>query len=255
MIDLLDLFRQNPWILVALLLGAAIWIASVWIVVRSRKFRRKWLWALLSLLSFSYGWSPQPGEFISIGFPLGAAYIIWFWRFGKPPSPEQIERARERLAAAPQPIAPAGRVRLLQASYIVAAIATLVVGWLAVSGLLMNLMLNQMKADGGSPPPEFQSFFSSIRYAQGLLCVALAGLFAWLSTRPYWWGKLLCLWAALAWSGFGLIELLFAGFSATLGWILAAAAAMVLATIVLQIADPRFGGSYLRVSPNTGTIP
>ena len=50
--------------------GFALWIAAISLVVRSAKLRRKWLWALLSLLSFSFGWSPQPGVMLSIGLAM-----------------------------------------------------------------------------------------------------------------------------------------------------------------------------------------
>jgi hypothetical protein len=53
---LIDVLQRNPWIWVIGVAGFALWIAAISLVVRSAKFRRKWLWALLSLLSFSFGW-------------------------------------------------------------------------------------------------------------------------------------------------------------------------------------------------------
>ncbi len=248
--ELIELLERNPWIWLVGIAGLGVWVAAITLVVRSSKFRRKWLWALLSLLSFAYGWSPQAGVMVSVGIPIGAAYIVWFWRFGRPPSPEDIKRDAARRSAQPVPIVSLAKVRLLRVSYLVATAATLLVGWLAVSGLLGDLMLGQMKSEAGGVPPDFRQFFDGIQLAQGVLMVALAGLFVFLSCRPYWWGKLLCLWATLGWGMFGLFLSAFGGgFKPTLGWVLVAAFGMFAATVVLQLVDPRFGGSYLRSRP------
>lgn len=243
----IELLERNPWIWIVGIIGLVIWVTAITLVIRSSKFRRKWLWALLTLFSFTYGWSPQPGVMVSVGLPIGAAYILWFWRFGRSPSPEDIERDAARRSARPAPIASPPKVGLLRSSYMVATAATLLVGWLGVSGLLGDLMLDLMKSEAGGVPPDFRQFFDGIRFAQGGLMVALAGLFVFLSFRPYWWGKLLCLWAALSWGMFGLILSAFGGgFKPTLDWVLVAAFGMFAATVVLQVVDPRFGGSYLR---------
>lgn len=196
---LLELLGRNPWIWTGWIIGLAIWIPAITLVIRSSKFRRKWLWALLCLFSFTYGWSPQPGMMVGVGLPIGAAYVLWFWRFGRAPAPEDIEKDAARRAAQPAPIASPLKLGLLRASYMVAAAATLLTGWLAVSGQLGDLMLGLIKSETGGVPPDFQQFLYGLRFAQGGFTVALAGLFVFLSFRPYWWGKLLCLSAALSW--------------------------------------------------------
>jgi hypothetical protein len=245
--QLIELLERNPWIWIVGIIGLGIWVTAITLVVRSPKFRRKWLWALLSLFSFTYGWSPQPGVMLNVGLPLGAAYILWFWRFGRSPLPEDIEKDIARRSARPAPIAAPSKVGLLRASYMVAAAATLLIGWLGVSGQLGELMLGLMKSADGGVPADFRQFFDGIRFAQGGFMMALAGLFLFLSFRPYWWGKVLCLWAAVSWGGFGLILSAFSGgVKPTLDWVLVAAFGMLAATVVLQVVDPRFGGSYLR---------
>jgi hypothetical protein len=82
--------QNNPWILAVVGFGLAAWIGALVAIVRATKFRRKWLWALLTLLSFSWSWEVGPGETLSVGFPLGALYVLWFWRFG--PSPPGTSR-------------------------------------------------------------------------------------------------------------------------------------------------------------------
>lgn len=244
---LLELLGRNPWIWTGWIIGLAIWIPAITLVIRSSKFRRKWLWALLCLFSFTYGWSPQPGMMVGVGLPIGAAYVLWFWRFGRAPAPEDIEKDAARRAAQPAPIASPLKLGLLRASYMVAAAATLLTGWLAVSGQLGDLMLGLIKSETGGVPPDFQQFLYGLRFAQGGFTVALAGLFVFLSFRPYWWGKLLCLSAALSWGLFGVVLSAFGGgFEPTLRWVLVAAFGMFAATVVLQALDPRFSGSYLR---------
>lgn len=252
--SLVELLEANPWIWIVGIIGLAIWLTAITLVIRSSKFRRKWLWALLSLFSFSYEWSPQAGMMVSVGLPVGAAYILWFWRFGRSPTPDDIQTDAARRSERPAPIASLFKVSLLRASYLMATAATLLAGWLAVSDRLGDLMLGLMKSGVGGVPPEFQRFFDGIRFAQGCLMVALAGLFVFLSFRPYWWGKLLCLWAAVSWGMFGLILSVFGGgLKPTLDCVLVAAFGMFAATIVLQVVDPRFGGSYLRIAtPDVG---
>jgi len=242
--------ERNPWIWVIGFIGLAIWVAALTLLIRSSKFRRKWLWALLSVFSFSYAWSPQPGMMVSVGLPIGAVYILWFWRFGIPPSQEDLERDAAQRRARPAPVVAPAKVVLLRACYIVATAATLLMGWLAVSGLLGDLMLSMMGSKGGSIPPDFRYFFNAIRVPQGALMVGLAGVCVFLSFRPYWWGKLICFFAAFSWGMFGLALTIFPGaFGPTLGWVLASAVGMFAATVVLQLVDPRFGGSYLRSMP------
>lgn len=244
---------NKPWIWAIGILGFATWTTAITLVIRSSKFLRKWLWGLLSLFSFTYGWSPEPGVMVSVGLPLGAAYIIWFWRFGPSPSPEALEKEATRRSSRPPPVGSPKQINRLRASYLLAAAATLLVAGLAMSGLIGGFMEGLMVAQTGTTPAEMRQFFDAMRLAQGIMLLGLAGLFAFLAIRPYWWGKLLCLWAGLSWGGFGLVGWAFGGeLVPTLGWILGAAFSMITAAVVLQLVDPRFGGSYLRIGPTPG---
>jgi ABC-type Co2+ transport system permease subunit len=73
------------WLIGLAVIGVAIWVAALVLVIRSPKFRRKWLWALLTLVTFSYGRHVVPGVTISAGLPFGALYVLWFWRCGPAP--------------------------------------------------------------------------------------------------------------------------------------------------------------------------
>ncbi len=81
---ILDFVRANPWVLVAVAVGLAVWISAVRVVFKSPKFKRKWLWFFLSVFSFSYDFDISPGVTLWIGVPVGAFYVLWYWRFGKP---------------------------------------------------------------------------------------------------------------------------------------------------------------------------
>ena len=245
---LIDGLQRNPWIWMVGVASFTVSLAAVSLVVRSAKFRRKWLWGLLCLFTVTYGWTPRPGLMITVGLPLGAAYVLWFWRFGRPPSPEALERDAARRRARPAPTASGLAVNLARAAYGLAAASTLLLGWLAASGRIGDLMLNLLATQGGEPPLAFRSALQAIRFFEGGLMAALAGLFLFLAARPYWWGKVLCLWAAVSWGGFGLVGAVFfgAGAQPTLVGVLVAAVGVLTAAVVVQVVDPRFGGSYLR---------
>ena len=138
------------------------------------------------------------------------------------------------------------RLRLLRAAYTVAAAATAVIGWLAISGRLMKLMFDF----GGNPSrasaPMDKTFMTTFNYMNGAGVMAFAGLFLFLSIRPYWWGKLICLWAGLSWLMFAGVGSMMGPFQATVAWVLAAGITMLSAALAIQLTDPRWSGSYLR---------
>jgi hypothetical protein len=76
--------RANPWLLVFAAVALTIWGSAVWAIIKSTKFRRKWLWVLVSLIGIQYGFDISPGTTIWIGVPLGAPFVLWYWQFGKP---------------------------------------------------------------------------------------------------------------------------------------------------------------------------
>jgi hypothetical protein len=81
---ILNFVRANPWILVSVAMWLAVWISAVWVTFKSPKFARKWLWFFVSVFSFSYGFEISHGTTLWVGVPIGALYVLWHWRFGKP---------------------------------------------------------------------------------------------------------------------------------------------------------------------------
>ncbi|MGN6366464.1 hypothetical protein [Asticcacaulis taihuensis] len=243
-----DFLAANPWIVILLAFGFICWIVAVRIIFTSPKFLRKWLWLLLTLLSFSWSWNISPNTFISIGIPVGAFYVLWFWRFGRSPTAEERAKHSLRVRDGTGPKGTLTQIRMLAIAYILASIASIVLGFWCVGGAVGDLMLSVFSRYGQPAPPEFKTFYDMIRIPQALMMVGLCGLFIFLSFRPYWWGKLICAWAALSWLGFSGVMCLLAGYDGRLVWILSAGAMMVLAIILHQVADPRFSGSYLRNS-------
>ena len=94
--EIWDYIRDNPWLWILFALCSAAWVASIVVIFRSPKFLRKWLWFLLSLFSFSYSWSVSDDMTIGVALPIGSLYIIWFWRFGRPPTADEIARREVR---------------------------------------------------------------------------------------------------------------------------------------------------------------
>lgn len=239
----MELFGRYPWLGPAMLLSFAIWIAAVVVVVRTPKFRRKWLWLLLTLFTFQYGWSLEGGTSISVGVPLGSLYILWFWRFGPSPSVALLERDALRRQLTKTVTGTSAQIVRLRVAYGLAGAASLGMVVLAASGAVVGFM-NEMTEDIFATLP-------TARYLpliQAAMLSALTGLFVLLFKRPYWWGKLLCAWAGLAWSGFGFAS------SLLLGAALVPLAALVCGLMLLvaaglhQSADRRFSGSYLKAA-------
>ncbi|MCA3724095.1 MAG: hypothetical protein IM671_08955 [Phenylobacterium sp.] len=239
-----DFLSAHPWLLVANMAGFAVWIAALCVVFQSPKFVRKWLWVLLSLFTFSIGL--RTGNISgSIGVPLGAAYILWFWKFGKAPTPEQLERAAaaKRRRDVGASTASEGRVLVLRGAYLAAALATGVMGWFALSGRLEAMIVSITGADA-STLLGLHAMIMMIIPLFGLL----SGVLVFLSFRPYWWGKLLCAWAGLGWVGFGVIPSMVGAPNSGSEMVGVAGLVMLSAAIIHQVADPRFGGPYLRLS-------
>jgi hypothetical protein len=203
-----QLFADNPWIWAVLAGGLIVWIAALTLVVRSPKFRRKWLWAVLTLLSFSFfSWEIAPGESFGLSLPIGAAYVIGFWLWGPRPTAEalalDVERREAQLPRAQ--IYEGRKLLIVRVAYVVAALAAGVVGWLVASGSLIRAMASL--SDGASRDPYMpQSFVTLAQVAGGLGVIVIVALFLWMAIKPRWWGKLLCVWAGLGWMMFGAVS-------------------------------------------------
>jgi hypothetical protein len=131
-----------------------------------------------------------------------------------------------------------------------AAAATLILGWVVVSGKLFGEMMEFGAGKAHvSPSPEFLQMRDAITYGDGALVVVLFALFMFLVARPYWWGKLVCALLALPWCMFGLMSTLLGAERSTSMYVLSAGVLMLVAGVVAQVADPRFGGTYLRRAP------
>lgn len=231
-----DFLRANPWIWAVMAVGAAVWIASLVVVIRVPKFRRKWLWALLTLCNFSYSWSAGPGLMVSVGIPLGALYVLWFWRFGPSPTAAQLAEDAERRAR-PPPVAAGWRVGLLRLAYLIALAAVALMGAAHLGG-------GVTAPESGDP-----AFDSLIGYVQAATFAAVAGLYILLVARPYPWGKIPCLLTAVAWGGFGLIAGQFEPRQWGDTWVLGAGGLMLAAGLLVQCVDGRWVGTYLRQRP------
>ena len=238
---------QNPWIWVVGLISLAVWIAAISVVIQSPKFRRKWLWGLLTLVSFSYSWSVSPGETFSLGLPFGAAYVLWFWKFGASPSPDDLETdAARRSAADARPVSPF-KLALVRGAYAISAAATAWFGWLIGTGAMVGVIHRLISPEDADGPPVFHALAGAAWYPPAALMLAMAGLLAFLSVRPYWWGKILCVWAGLSWTLFSLSLAAFGGgLDPALTGVLVAGLSLCATAVIHQVADPRFRGSYLR---------
>ena len=242
---LIDFIANNPWFWVVGALGLAVWVGALVVIFRSPKFIRKWLWVLLTFVQFTFSWSASENLTIGIGIPLGALYVLWFWRFGKAPTPEQIAQAEAKAAerrAAPYPHAKSRMaVEFLRVAYLLAAVAAGMVSWMAASGAMFRLIVIP-----GEPDAFPSEMMLPIQVADGVFGVALAGLFVFLSFRPYPWGKVVCALCAVAWTGFVIPISPISGMSGGLALVLGSGLSMAAAAITVQVIDRRFGGPYLR---------
>jgi hypothetical protein len=212
----------------------AVWVSAVVLIFRSAKFRRKWLWLLLSLFTFSFGWSPELGLRLTAALPLGALWVIWFWRFG--PAPVVTTVAPD---SAPQGIRPSGG-RLVRSAYALALLPVLAVAWVAMSGALMEAFLASAGLQGS---PDLRAFMAVAKSAAVVPLGALFVALAYLARRPYWWGKLLLGWAGLSWAGFGAAGLVLGLPIPLVVVVLASGLTMLGVLVVHQIVDPRMSGA------------
>ena len=247
MSDIWAFVAARPWIWLVLAIGLAIWIWAIRTIFTSDKFLRKWLWLLLTFVSFSISWPVGDGATFGIGLPLGAAYVLWFARWGRAPTDE--ERARRAAKTALPMSVSARKVLILRIAYGAFAIAILVQSVWAIAGPFGRMF----ELMGGAPPPGFMETFYVGAALMTSFFLGLCGFLAW---RPYWWGKLLCALAAVSWighaaiSGFVLPDVFGPDFPAAIHAAVVGGAGLVaLATgLAHQWADPRFGGTYLRVA-------
>jgi hypothetical protein len=237
---LIDFWRDHPWLWLVAAVGLAIWIGALWLIFKSPKFIRKWLWVLLSLCTFTFTQRTGPVN-LSLGLPLGSLYILWFWRFGRPPTPEQLEKAAAKRQQDESRGAPNAGILALRGAYVAATLAAAMMGWFMISGGVAHIMATSL---GNSAD---QQAFGQLMIVPNMIMFGLiCGVFAFLCFRPYWWGKLLCLWAGLGWFGFGVFFSIVG--SATAGSVAVAIAGLtMLATAAVhQVVDPRFAGAYPR---------
>jgi hypothetical protein len=244
--DVWDYIRDNPWLWLLFAVGTASWIASIAVIVTSSKFLRKWLWFFLSLFSFSYAWGISDDTTIGISFPIGSLYILWFWRFGRPPTPEEIARHGARRSANTSSLL---MVRFLGAIYLGAAVAFAVIGWLIASGAAVDFITTIHQPTLRSPSRMVLFLPKAVVFGLDALDATFVFLMLFLAYRPYWWGKIICLWAGLAWVGFAVTASYFY-FQTSLVpvAVFICGVFMIAVAVAHQIVDPRFGGSYLRVA-------
>ncbi|MBS0297034.1 MAG: hypothetical protein JSR45_12040 [Proteobacteria bacterium] len=246
--DFSEFFADNPWIWAVLAVSFAVWVSSLILVVRSPKFRRKWQWALLTLLNFSFAWQIGEGTMMSLGLPMGALYVIGFWLWGPRPTAEALAAEAERRAAQPARAEIYGGRRLLvvRVAYLFATAAVLVLSALSASGALLNSFA---ALDGGPSLDTLlpKSFILLLRYGGAAFTLALAALWLWLAVRPQWWGKLLCVWAGLSWTMFGAVFCMIASLVAkpvdpAALVVLGCGLVMLTVAVVHQVVDPRLFG-------------
>lgn len=232
----LSVARAHPWIAVVFAIGLAAWIAALVAVVRSPKFLRKWAWLLCTLLTFNAAF-PVADAQVSISIPVGAVYVLWFWRFGPTPSPDRV--AQRAVQIQPPTQGAGARLLVLRLAYAACALAAIVMT--TTTGPVIDLMTTA--TGGASSPVRLDPTGPMLAYG------ALAAVFAFLAARPYWWGKALTLWAGTAWTGFALLGLFaFFGMNPALFPVFGAGLTMLGAFAAHQIVDPRLGGSYLRAA-------
>jgi hypothetical protein len=134
------------------------------------------------------------------------------------------------------------RVSMLRAGYLLAAFGALTMAALTGSGAITNAMIAAAHAPPHMKPVLLPGLIPEVTVG----FVLFATLFVFLAFRPYWWGKLLCVWAGLSWTGFGAGSLVLLHNNLVGGAALAGGGAVLLAALIHQIADPRFSGPYLR---------
>ncbi len=245
---LFDYLNANPWIYGIMALSLAVWIAALSVILTSPKFLRKWLWALLTLVSFTFTWAIDTHFTLGVGIPVGALYVLWFWRFGKSPTDEEIaERGPKPAGEGRRGMA--WQIVCLRLAYLIAIAGAAALGVWAVTGNVFEPIFSLAGATIADIPPDFRAMLEVVKYFQAGFMFLICGVFVLLFLRPYGWGKVLTLFSALSWLGFcSAFTLLSGGFDMRIAPVLAAGVGMVLAAALHHIADPRFTGTYLRQS-------
>jgi hypothetical protein len=137
---------------------------------------------------------------------------------------------------------PPARMLPARAAYLIAAAATAVMIELAASGKFTPMMIGVAGFPASLQVPGFPfEFMTTIKVIQTVGLATLLGGLVFLMWRPFWWGKLICFAIGLTWvagaGGFGLIT----GFNPIVDCQIGAGVALLLAALLHQIADPRFG--------------
>lgn len=74
------------WIWPLLAAAIALWLLAFWVIWQSQKFRRKMQWLFLACVAFPFVHvQTSTNASITFGIPLGAIYVLWFWRVGPAP--------------------------------------------------------------------------------------------------------------------------------------------------------------------------
>lgn len=236
-----DILTAHPWLPALMAAALGVWITAIIVIVRSPNFLRKGLWVLLTLLQVKFSWGVDGWTF-GVGVPIGALYVLWFWKFGAAPTPEQIAANEARR----QPVTgPPWRIWMLRIAYVMAFGGAGLMGFLIASGAVMNQMV-ALAGEDAVARADVEGFRTVLTYGGSAVLVAFGALIAFLAFRPFWWGKLLCLFAGLAWLMNGLVMAAFGLEGTTSSLILTCGAAMLGAALLHQIADPRFSGGWMR---------
>lgn len=241
---------SRPGILALVVMSFALWPVAVWAILRSDRFLRKGWWIVLSAVTFPvHVWT---GELtVDIAIPIGAAYVLWFVRYGKAPTDEQ--RAQRAVKPAMRHIG-AGKLRVVRLAYGAMAVASL--GLMVWAPLVSHREYLSLFDTGpnwvtvGAVP----MLMRALAYGWAPIVMTVA-LFAFLAVRPYWWGKLIC--GFLAFGGIvgGLSKPYFLRMvspdidpvplaTVEIAWGLVA----LTCAITHHIVDPHSGGSYPRAA-------
>jgi hypothetical protein len=229
--SIVDLLAANPWIWVLLAVDLAIWLFALRLVFKNSKFLRKGRWVLLTLVTFSVSWSMRENRSVTAGLPLGSLYVIWFARFGRPPTPEAIAAHAQRASVQKvnlPPEAPVWRIRLAYGLAIVASSALTLWMTLAPTRLAWGTM--------------FGSDDGLIRLMALMGFAPFMAVLLFLLVRPQSWGKILCLFCAFAWTTNGLFRLPMMADGKDVGLVwppVVCGLAMLAAAIALHVFDPR----------------
>jgi hypothetical protein len=133
------------------------------------------------------------------------------------------------------------KLLLIRVAYLLAAAAAAWMGVLTATGQFTALLDAFGRGIGGVHGPGFPSdTLAAVTVLQGVFFAALMGVLVFLAVRPFWWGKLICFGTGLSWVLGAAMFAMMVGFSSIVDYQIAAGAALLLAALLHQIADPRF---------------